>query len=107
MGAYASPMKTKLLFLLLSVPVHAFLSFTALQHAFNPPPGGRSALFRFFVAAIMAPILLPVVMFDPDGERLPRWIQFVSVPLNSLVWGITLLLVVCISKRWLASHRRV
>ena len=32
-------------------------------------------------------------MFDPNGERLPEWIQFASVPLNSLVWGIGLMLV--------------
>ena len=97
-------MKTKLLFLLFFVPVHAFLSLTVLQHGFNPPPGGHSALFRLLSAVITAPVLLPLVMFDPDGERLPKWIQFVSVPLNSLVWGIGLLLIVALIKRWRASH---
>ena len=97
-------MKTKLLFLLLFVPVHAFLSLLALQHTFNPPAGGHSALFRFFSAVITAPVLLPLVMFDPDGERLPKWIQFGSVPLNSLVWGIGLLLMVYVIKRCRRSH---
>ncbi len=97
-------MKTKALFLLVFVPVHALLSLSALQHTFNPPTGGHSALFRFFSAVIIAPLLLPLVMFDPDGERLPKWIQFVSVPLNSLVWAVALLFLVYLSKRWHASH---
>jgi hypothetical protein len=97
-------MKTKLLVLLFFVPVHVFLSLTVLQRGFNPPPGGNSAFFQFFSAAIMSPLLLPLVMFDPDGERLPKWIQFVSVPLNSLVWGIGLLLLVYVMKRWRRSH---
>ena len=99
-------MKTKLLFLLVFVPVHAFLSLSALQHTFNPPAGGHSALFRFFSAVITAPVLLPLVMFDPDGERLPKWIQVVSVPLNSMVWGIGLLLALALIKRWRVSHER-
>ena len=97
-------MKTKLLFLLFFVPVHSFLSLTVLQRGFNPPPGGNSAFFQFFSTVIMSPLLLPLVMFDPDGERLPKWIQFVSVPLNSLVWGIGLLLLVYVVKRWRRSH---
>ncbi len=97
-------MKAKLLFVLLFVPAHAFLSLTLLQRAFNPPPGGNPALFQFVSAVIMSPLLLPLLMLDPDGERLPKWIQFVSVPLNSLVWGIGLLLLVCVIKRWRRSH---
>lgn len=97
-------MKTKLLFLLFFVPVHAFLSLTVLQRGFNPPSGGNSAFFQFFSAVIMSPLLLPLVMFDPDEESLPKWIRFLSVPLNSLVWAMGLLFVVYLIKRWRASH---
>ncbi len=67
-------------------------------------PGGNSVFFQFFSAVIMSPLLLLLVMFDPDGDRLPKWIQFVSVPLNSLVWGIGLLLLVYVIKRWRRSQ---
>lgn len=99
-------MKTKLLFLLVFVPVHALLSLNALHYAFNPPSGGHSALSKLWVPTITSPVLLPLVMYDPDGERLPEWIQFVSVPLNSLVWGIAFLLAFGLIKRCCASHRR-
>ncbi len=98
-------MKTKLLFLLLFVPAHAFASLAVLQHGFNPPPGGHSALFRMASAVMASPILVPLVMFDPDGERLPKWIQLVSVPLNSLVWGIAILLVAGLIKRVVRESR--
>lgn len=100
-------MKTKLLFLLLFVPCHSLLSLTVLQHGFNPPPGGHSTLFRVFSAVITAPVLLPLVMFDPDGEKLSNWLQVVSVPLNSLIWGIGLLLLVAVIKRWCASTNQI
>ncbi len=97
-------MKTKLLLLLFFVPVHAFLSLTVLQRGFNPPPGGNSVFFQFFSAVIMSPLLLLLAMVDPDGDRLPKWMQFGSVPLNSLVWGIGLLLLVYGIKRWRRSQ---
>lgn len=92
-------MKAKLVFLLCFVPFHGWLSLTMLGHGFNPPPGGHSALFRFFSAVITSPILLPLVMFDPGGERLPKWLQVVSVPVNSLIWGMGLLLLVSLIRR--------
>lgn len=39
-------MKTKLLFLLVFVPVHALLSLNALHYAFNPPSGGALGSFQ-------------------------------------------------------------
>lgn len=42
---------------------------------------------------------LPFLLFDPDGERLPKWVQFISVPLNSLVWGMAILLVAGLIER--------
>jgi hypothetical protein len=100
-------MKTKLLFLLLFVPLHSFLSLTLLQQGFNPPPGGHSALFRCFSVVVLAPVLLPLVMFDPDGDRLPKWFQYLSVPLNSLVWGLGVLLLLGLIKRWGARLREM
>lgn len=93
-------MKTKLLFLSLFVPAHAFLSLEALRHGFNPPPGGHSAICRGLSALVTAPLLLPLVMFDPDGERVPRSVQLLSLPLNSLIWGMGVLLAHGLVKRW-------
>lgn len=92
-------MKAKLLFLLLFVPFHSFLSLAVLGHGFNPPPGGHSTLFRFLSAVVTAPILLPLVMFDPDGERLPKWLQWLSLPMNSLIWATGVLLLGGLIKR--------
>lgn len=93
-------MKTKLLFLVLFVPLHAYLSLVTLQRSFNPPPEGHSSFITAFSALIISPLLLPLLMFDPDGERLSKWIQFLSVPLNSLIWGMALLFAVRVIKGW-------
>lgn len=105
--ARPSAMKAKLLFLILFVPFHSFLSLTVLQHGFNPPPGGHSIFFWVFSSVITAPVLLASVMFDPNGERLPKWFQVASVPLNSLIWGMGLLLLVGLIKRWRGSRHEV
>ena len=98
-------MKTKALFLSLFIPVHSLVTLLVLQRMFNPPPGGGSILFKIFSVGLASPVLLPLVMFDPDGDRLPRWLQVISVPLNSLVWGLGLLILIGIAKRF-AGRRR-
>lgn len=92
-------MKTKLLFLVLFVPLHAYLSLLALQRNFNPPPEGHGPFFQALSIMVTSPLLLPLVIFDPDGERLPKWIQFLSVPLNSLIWAMAVLFAARIIKR--------
>jgi hypothetical protein len=99
-------MAAKLLFLVIFVPIHSALSINMLHLAFNPPSGGLSALHKFFLVVITSPVLLPLVMSDPDGDRIPRLFQFLAYPVNSLVWGIGLLLVFALIKRWRARWRR-
>jgi hypothetical protein len=89
----------KALFLVLFVPMHSFVTMFVLQRGFNPPAGGHGGLFTAFAALITSPVLLPLLMFDPDGERLAMWVQILSVPVNSLVWGIGVLLVLAVVKR--------
>jgi len=98
-------MKAKLLFLVCFVSVHAFLTLTVMHQCYNPPAGGHSALFKLLAAVTTTPLLLPLVMFDPDGERLPEWVQYISLPLNSLIWGLGLLLAFVLIKRWRTSRR--
>ena len=98
-------MKAKALFLILFVPLHSLLTFVVVQRAFNPPAEGSSLLFKSFLVLITSPILLPLLMFDPDGDRLPRWLQMLSVPFNSLVCGLLLLLAFAVLRRYCRSHR--
>ena len=93
-------MKTKALFLILFIPLHSFLTLVMLQRMFNPPLGGLSSLFKVVFALLTSPIILPLLMFGPDGDRLPKWFQLLSVPLNSLVWGLGLLLLFAVVKRY-------
>jgi hypothetical protein len=88
------------LFIVLFVPLHSFLSVLLLQRAYNPPAGGTSVLFHALLVTITGPVLLPLVLFDPDGDRLPRWLQVLSVPFNSLVWAAGLLLLVALVQKW-------
>ena len=93
-------MKTKALFLILFVPLHSFLTLLALQRMFNPAPGGLSSLFKVGFALLTSPIVLPLLMFGPDEDRLPKWFQPLAVPLNSLVWGLGLLILIGTVKRY-------
>ncbi|MBI2927825.1 MAG: hypothetical protein HYY24_19205 [Verrucomicrobia bacterium] len=97
-------MKTKALFLILFIPVHSLVTLLVLQRMFNPPPGGGSIFFKIFSVGLASPVLLPLVAFDPDGDRLPRWLQVASFPLNSLVWALALLMLFSVAKR-LAGRR--
>jgi hypothetical protein len=92
-------MKAKVLFLILFVPLHALLTLLVLQRSYNPPPGGSSVLFKACSLVVTSPVLLPLVRFDPDGDRLPKWFQVASVPLNSLVWALGLLVLFGVAKR--------
>lgn len=99
-------MKTRLLFLIIFVPVHTLLSLVVLRYGFNPPSGGHPGIVKLFSAVITSPVLLPLMMYDPDGEELPKWFRLVSIPLNSLVWGLALLLLGGLIECWRVSHPR-
>ena len=88
-------MAGKLLFLAIFVPAHTALEFLVLGVMYNPPPLPDFALsvLRALGAAVMLPLLLPVVFFNPDGDGLPRWFRFASLPLNSLIWAAAILLI--------------
>ena len=99
-------MKARLIFLLVYVPIHTGLSLMGLHQAYNPPSGGLSTFAKCWIVTVTSPILLPLVRYDPDGEKLPEWLQYVSGPLNSLVWGIALLLVYELVRRWIVKPVR-
>ena len=92
----------KVPFLVLFVPVHAALTLFLLGRGFA---GSGGAVERILAVAVTSPVLLPCLLYDPDGDRLPRWFQFASIPLNSLVAGLLLLLAYTVI-RWLAAGRR-
>jgi hypothetical protein len=95
----------RLLFLLLFIPAHSFVTLLAVQWAFNPPPGVPGMLWKGVALTVASPVILPLMMFDPDGDRLPRWVQWLSLPVNSLVWGLAILLVVSLIERLLTRRR--
>jgi hypothetical protein len=91
--------KAKVLFLVLFVPLHAWLTLHVLWRAFNPPAGGHSFAFHVVSVWLAAPLLLPLVVLDPDGERVPRWLQMASLPINSLVAGLAILWCISLARR--------
>jgi hypothetical protein len=92
----------KALFLVIFVPAHSALTLLLLGRGFA---GSGGAVERILAIAMTSPVLLPCLLYDPDGDRLPRWFQFASIPLNSLVAGLLLLFAFTVV-RWLAAGRR-
>ena len=82
----------KALFLVVFVPVHTVVTFLLVARLYSAPsPGSADAILRVAGRIFMLPLLYPLVRFDPDGDRIPLWLQLVSWPLNSLIWGLVLL----------------
>jgi hypothetical protein len=84
----------KVTFVVLFVPGHAVVTALMLQRLFtsNAAAGLWPQLANALALLLAMPALFPLIWFDPDGDRLPRWFQAVSFPLNSLVWALMLLL---------------
>jgi hypothetical protein len=92
-------MKKKIIFLIVFVPVHYFLTVLLMQrYLFNYNPNvdtGLSAeLCRVLAWAFTLPVILPMMMFNLLNEYQPLWLQILPGILNSLAWGIAILLLV-------------
>ena len=103
-------MFSKTVFLLVFIPTHSFLTLLAVQRLYNPPsPGFLAALWKTFAIALASPVLLPLILLDPDGDKLPKWLQWLSFPFNSLVWAGAILLAAGVMKwlwmKWYVSEK--
>ncbi len=90
-------MKKKIIFLVAFVPVHYFLTLLLMQrYLFNYNPnldtGLLSELCRVLAWAFILPVIFPMMMFNLLHEYQPLWLQILPGIINSLAWGIAILL---------------
>ena len=90
----------------LFVAAHSVATLGLWQYAHNAPDGAAAGVARALAVTFALPLLLPLILFDPDGDRLPRWFQVASVPLNSLMWWAAVLLLVAFKRRRAARTAR-
>ena len=87
--------------LVVFVLTHALLTHTMLLRAFDSQAAG----WRVAAATLSMPLLLPLILSDPDGDRLPRWLQVVSFPLNSAIWAAGIAIIATTGRRRRRQHR--
>ena len=99
----------QIIFLVLFTPIHLCATLAMVQRFFFNPSRNRGAIeivFQYITFVLSLPVLYPCIRIDPDGKRLPRWFQFSSILLNSLVWALLLLLVFNVVKRLRTKHAK-
>ena len=90
-------MKKKIIFLIAFVPVHYFLTVLLMHRYFfnynpNVDTGLSAELCRVLAWAFTLPVILPMLMFNLLNEYQPLWLQILPGIINSLAWGIAILL---------------
>jgi hypothetical protein len=94
-------MAKRMIFVVVFVPVHFFLTLVLLQHYgfnFNPNVGGLFGQFCHVVAAIFAVPLLTLLDAIGISEYSPLWLQLLALAFYSLLWAIFVLAVWAIIK---------
>ncbi len=90
-------MKKKIIFLIAFIPMHYFLTLLLMQrYLFNYNPNVDTGLFselcRVLAWAFILPVIFPMMMFNLLHEYQPLWLQILPGIINSLAWGIAILL---------------
>lgn len=89
-------MKKKIIFLIVFVPVHLFLTIYLIQwylFNYNPNTGGLFARLLHVLAIVFSqPIIWPMIITDML-EYWPIWIPLLFHTLNSLIWALAILAV--------------
>ena len=97
------PTMKKLIFIVAFTSGHAFLTIFMISwrigHQFTSPVLER--LYNVVVAILMCPAVWLSFHFDPDGDRTPRWFQWSSYFVNSLIWAVVILILLVAFKRFL------
>jgi hypothetical protein len=96
-------MKKKIIFLIVFVAVHLFLTIYLIQgYWVNYNPNVHTAIWQrlcHVIAIVFAqPILWPAIITDLL-EYWPIWIPIFFLTLNSLIWALAILAIVCRIKR--------
>ena len=81
----------KLVFLLFFIPAHVILTLVTLEPSLTPPPGLAATAWHAARRLLLLPIILPLLLFDSDGDWLPRWLQWLALVVNSAIWGVALI----------------
>jgi hypothetical protein len=102
-------MMKRVLFVLVFVPVHWVLTIVSFQRLLNYNPivdvGLWPKVVNVCAVVLSLPVLFPLILLNPDGGRFPGWFEVLSVPLNSIVWAVLILLLIVGIKRFRASQQ--
>jgi hypothetical protein len=94
----------RIIFVLVFVPVHWMLTTVSLQRFLNynsvVDVGPWPKLVNACAVVLSLPVLLPLILLNPDGGRFPKWFEVLSVPLNSAAWAALILLLAVGIKRF-------
>jgi|GEM_PF-2935918 len=96
-------MAKKVIFLIVFVPVHFFLTLLLLQHYgfnYNPNTASLFAQFCHLVAVIFAVPLLTLLDAIGISEYSPLWLQLLTLAFYSLLWAVFVLTLWAIIKRF-------
>ena len=97
----------KIVFLILFTPIHTSVTIRMMQRYFYNPSrdaGVTETVCKIITFILTLPALFPYILFDPDGERSPRWFQGFLLFFNAFLWGLLLLLLLYMVKR---LHARI
>jgi hypothetical protein len=80
---------------------HAYLTLFMISWGCRHRPASSvlESLYSATVAVLMCPVVLPLFFSDPDGDRIPRWIQWSSYFVNGMIWAAVILLLFATVKR--------
>jgi hypothetical protein len=80
---------------------HAYLTLFMISwgRRHRPASSVLESLYSSVVAVLMCPVVLPLVFSDPDGDQIPRWIQWSSYFVNGMIWAAAFLILFAIVKR--------
>jgi len=94
----------KIIFVIVFVPVHLALTAYCVIRWLNWNYRVDTGLWPRFInlcARILSlPLFLPLLMFDVEGNRTPRWLGVVELFANSIVWAVLILLVIAATKHF-------
>lgn len=96
-------MRKKIIFTFVFVLVHSSLTIGCVVDWLNFNSVVQKGLWPQFVnlcaKILSSPLLLPMVIADPDGGRFPKWLAMASLYANSLIWAALVLLVFTVISR--------
>lgn len=99
----------KLAFMVAFTAGHGFLTLFMISwrsgHRFASPV--LQLLYDSVLAIFMCPVVTLSIYFDPDGDRTPKWFQWSSYFVNSVIWAVVILLLFAAAERLSRKNSRL